>query len=250
MIARFKSQSLAPSVWQPTALKPAVPVLRDRCFECVYVYIVIVVSKCVCHLHNKELLYFTLLGKWNAKLILAHVISCEKCVVECSIQCWVVMQSCGKCRWHRLTRHHELSRLFTRQQANIRRNWWLSWGGALQSVFVILHDCSVVRDIAVFGVIFTNIKKAFHDNMHCCLCVLTVGRHWSKMRRKSAVLSPVHGSETTWPLHWKAEILTNFVFVHRKCKTITVFSSDVIVLCHILPMCQKCQMMKNFFKWC
>ena len=40
------------------ALKPVVPVLRDRCFECVYVYIVIVVSRCVCHLHNKELLYF------------------------------------------------------------------------------------------------------------------------------------------------------------------------------------------------
>ena len=59
MIARFKSRTLAPSVWQPTALKPVVPVLRDRCFECVHVYIVIAVSKCVCHLHNKELLYFT-----------------------------------------------------------------------------------------------------------------------------------------------------------------------------------------------
>ena len=45
-------------VWQPIALKPVVPVLRDRCFECVYVYIVIVISKCVYHLHNKELLYF------------------------------------------------------------------------------------------------------------------------------------------------------------------------------------------------
>ena len=45
----LKSRTLAPSV---------VPVLRDRCFECVYVHIVIVVSKCVCHLHNKELLYF------------------------------------------------------------------------------------------------------------------------------------------------------------------------------------------------
>ena len=65
MIARFKSRTLAPSVWQPTALKPVVPVLRDRCFECVHVYIVIVVSKCVCHLHNKELLFLKILLRFT-----------------------------------------------------------------------------------------------------------------------------------------------------------------------------------------
>jgi len=36
-----KSRTLAPSVWQPTALKPVVPVLHDRCLS-VYLIMIIV----------------------------------------------------------------------------------------------------------------------------------------------------------------------------------------------------------------
>jgi len=46
VIARFKSRSLAPCVWQPTALKPVVPVLRDRCL-CVCIYIIMLVERIV-----------------------------------------------------------------------------------------------------------------------------------------------------------------------------------------------------------
>ena len=76
LFCHIKSRTLAPSVWQPTALKPVVPVLRDRYFECVYVYIVIVVSKCVCHLHNKELLYFIVFKakEIGSPLILLHYV--------------------------------------------------------------------------------------------------------------------------------------------------------------------------------
>ena len=41
-----QSRSLAPCVWQPTALKPVVPVLRDRCL-CVYIYIIMLVERIV-----------------------------------------------------------------------------------------------------------------------------------------------------------------------------------------------------------